>query len=150
MHHLILGYGYCGYYLAKELLNQGQSVTAVSRHLDKKLKLSQLNHIAYDLNQGFQWMKPDSIIYYLIPPPSQGIEDVILRNFLTHSSIKAKKIIYFGSSAVYGNHHGEWVDEESSCLIENDTVWFHPLKTLVKIISKIDTTEHDRFKRTHR
>lgn len=119
MQHLILGYGYCGYYLARELLDNNQKVTALSRHLNPDAALSGLNHIVHDLSQPLHWEDPDTIIYYLIPPSSQGEADLFLKQFLNHSLIKAKKIIYFGSSGVYGNHQGGWVTEESACIIGN-------------------------------
>lgn len=119
MHHLILGYGYCGYYLAQELLKHNQQVTALSRHLDPELKLPRLEHFTHDLHQPFHWTESDTIIYYLIPPPSQGETDIFLSQFLSHSVVKAKKIIYFGSSGVYGNHEGDWVNEQSTCFIDN-------------------------------
>ncbi|CZG70970.1 SDR family oxidoreductase [Legionella pneumophila serogroup 1] len=119
MHHLILGYGYCGYYLAQELLGHHQQVTVVSRQLKKELELSKLQHISHDLEYPFHWSEPDSIIYYLIPPPSQGTCDTFLQQFLNQSSLNAKKIIYFGSSGVYGNHQGAWIDELSACIIDS-------------------------------
>lgn len=119
MHHLILGYGYCGYYLAQVLLREQQEVTAVSRHLDESMQLPGLNHVIHDLNSPFHWDQPETILYYLIPPSSQGDTDSILKHFLEQSRIHAKKIIYFGSSGVYGNHQGAWVNEESSCLIQH-------------------------------
>ncbi|HHL3493230.1 TPA: SDR family oxidoreductase [Legionella pneumophila] len=119
MHHLILGYGYCGYYLAQELLEHHQQVTVVSRQLKKELELSKLHHITHDLEYPFYWNEPNSIIYYLIPPPSQGTRDTFLKQFLNQSTLNAKKIIYFGSSGVYGNHQGAWVDELSTCLIDS-------------------------------
>ncbi|WP_241480568.1 hypothetical protein [Legionella norrlandica] len=108
MHHLILGYGYCGYYLAQELLKRQQQVTAVSRQLKKDWELPNLHHIMHDLQYPFHWHNPNSIIYYLIPPPSQSNQDILLNQFLKQSSLNAKKIIYFGSSGVYGDHQGAW------------------------------------------
>lgn len=119
MQHLILGYGYCGYYLAQELLAQGKKVTAISRHLDQAWSLPGMIHQAYDLQQPLQWDE-ESIVYYLIAPPAAGQHDSFLKQFLQQSTIKAKKIIYFGSSGVYGNHQGNWVTEESPCHIAND------------------------------
>ncbi|MBL7480431.1 SDR family oxidoreductase [Legionella bononiensis] len=119
MHHLILGYGYCGYYLAQELLKNKQNVTALSRHLNHEMALPGLNHLTIDLNQPFKWTDPDTILYYLIPPPAQGDHDVFLKQFLGHSLIKARKVLYFGSSGVYGDHQGAWVNEESPCLINH-------------------------------
>ncbi len=116
MHHLILGYGYCGYYLAQELLKNGQRVTAVSRHLAPELQLPQLTHFSHDLSQPFQWTENNTIIYYLIPPPPHGEKDSFLSLFLKHNTVQAQKIVYFGVSSVYGDHQGEWVNEQSSCI----------------------------------
>lgn len=119
MQHLILGYGYCGFYLAQELLKNKQQVTALSRHLPSDMKLPRLNHVVHDLIQPFKWTDPDTVIYYLIPPEPQGEYDIFLKHVLQSSTLKAKKLIYFGSSSVYGNHQGTWVNEESPCFIDN-------------------------------
>lgn len=120
MQHLIIGYGYCGYYLARHLLAHDQQVTAVSRHLPTEFALPKLKHLVQDITQPFVWDLPETIVYYLIPPSAQGSEDLFLQQFLQHSKVSAKKIIYFGSSAVYGNHHGSWVNEESPCPLTNE------------------------------
>lgn len=119
MHHLIIGYGYCGYYLAHHLLNQQQTVTAVSRHLDESMNLPGLRHISHDINKPFLWQEKDTILYYLIPPSSNDEQDNILQTFLALSSVQPVKIIYFGSSGVYGNHQGNWVNEQSHCHLDN-------------------------------
>ncbi|CEK09972.1 SDR family oxidoreductase [Legionella hackeliae] len=117
MKHLILGYGYCGYYLARHLLNQQQSVTAISRHLDSAYALEGLAHISHDIATPFIWEDADTIIYYLIPPAGDNDHDLGLQKFLTHSHLQASQVIYFGSSGVYGDHQGAWVDELSVCHI---------------------------------
>lgn len=116
MHHLILGYGYCGYYLARELLAHGNQVTAVSRHLSSELSLPGLKHISHDVTQPFFWNEANTIVYYLIPPPPHGEQDSFLKQCLRANQIKAKKMIYFGSSGVYGDHKGAWVNEHSYCI----------------------------------
>ncbi|TAL61717.1 MAG: SDR family oxidoreductase [Legionella sp.] len=115
MHHLILGYGYSAYYLAQLLLEKGQTVTAVSRHLAEQQHLSLLDHRCFDLQEPFIWDQPNTIIYYFIPPSNSGERDSFLNNFLQNSQLKAHKIIYFSSSAVYGNQQGRWVNEETAC-----------------------------------
>lgn len=115
MHHLIIGYGYCGYYLAKELLARQQQVTAVSRHLDESLELEGLVHLNHDITSPLNWSEKDTILYYLIPPIGEGNEDLILRTFLANNfTSPPKKIIYFGSSAVYGDQQGAWISETST------------------------------------
>ncbi|MCC5013983.1 MULTISPECIES: SDR family oxidoreductase [unclassified Legionella] len=119
MHHLIIGYGYCGYHLAQYLLNRQQTVTAISRHLDESMNLPGLQHITHDINKPFLWQEKNTVLYYLIPPASEGEQDNILQTFLSLSSIQPAKIIYFGSSGVYGNHQGNWVNEQSSCNLDH-------------------------------
>jgi len=119
MHHLILGYGYCGYYLAQKLVNEQQQVTVVSRHVKPELAIPGVKHSCHDIQHPFIWEIPDTVIYYLIPPPGEGETDLCLRSFLSHASLQAKKVIYFGSSGVYGNHAGQWVTEHAECIIQH-------------------------------
>lgn len=44
---------------------------------------------------------------------------MFLTKLLEHSAITAKKVMYFGSSSVYGDHQGAWVNEQSTCNINN-------------------------------
>src|SRR5476649_2457308 len=120
MHHLIIGYGYTGCHLAKYLIGRQQSVTAVSRHLDKSQHIPSLHHIQHDINAPFLWNRQNTIIYYLIPPPTTGKHDTQLQQFLETSNIKPARLIYFGSSAVYGDKSGAWVDEKMSCNVTLD------------------------------
>lgn len=120
MHHLIIGYGYCGYHLAAKLLQKGEQVTAVSRSQATEYHLAELTHLPLDIEKAFQWQKKDTVLYYLIPPPAQGEHDSLLHHFLTHSKLAIRKVIYFGSSAVYGDQHGQWVDEQTTCLLSHD------------------------------
>ena len=116
MHHLIIGYGYCGFHLAKFLLSNNQSVTAVSRHLSESQHLPGLNHLAQDISTPLVWPHQNTIVYYLIPPPSTGVVDSTLKQFLQNcATINPVKLVYFGSSAVYGDKQGDWVDEKAAC-----------------------------------
>lgn len=120
MKHLILGYGYCGYYLARELLKQKQSVTAIARTRKEAFDWPGLALIEQDIHQSINLDLSDTVLYYLIPPQAEGQQDVLLRTFLSHLHSKPAKVIYFGSSAVYGDHQGRWVDEQSPCHIKFD------------------------------
>lgn len=119
MQHLIIGYGYCGYYLAKALLEQGQQVSAFARSDKASFQLKGLNFIEHDIaTQPLSWPKQEAcVVYYLVPPPPQGNKDLLLRYFLEQSDINIKTLVYFGSSGVYGDHHGQTVNEESVCNI---------------------------------
>ncbi|VEG90718.1 SDR family oxidoreductase [Legionella spiritensis] len=120
MHHLIIGYGYCAYYLARLLLQKKQTVTAVSRHQPSTNQPAGLNHVCHDIRQPFVWTEPDTVLYYFVPPPPTGVTDPCLRQFLASSSLSLRKVIYCGSSGVYGDHQGAWVNEQSPCPIRYD------------------------------
>ncbi len=53
--------------------------------------------------------------YYLLPPPKTGVQDVLMANFLqalAHSGLP-RRIVYLGTTGVYGDCGGEWVDEQA-------------------------------------
>jgi nucleoside-diphosphate-sugar epimerase len=53
-------------------------------------------------------------IYYLLPPPKMGAEDALMANFLQalQRSGVSRRIVYLGTTGVYGDCGGEWVDEQ--------------------------------------
>jgi nucleoside-diphosphate-sugar epimerase len=115
MHHLIIGYGYCGFYLASHLLKQGQAVTVLSRHQNPAFLLLPLNYLIQDISTALTWSEPETVLYYFVPPTSQGQTDTLLQQFISQSSLKLKKVVYCSSTAVYGDHQGAWVDEQALC-----------------------------------
>ena len=54
-----------------------------------------------------------SSIIYLVPPPSEGETDPLLRQFLAAIAADAlpEKLVLLSTTAVYGDCHGEWIDE---------------------------------------
>lgn len=117
MRHLLVGFGYCADYLAQVLLQQKQTVITLSRSPKTSWHLL-LQHQTIDINQKSISVAHDDIIYYFIPPLSQQENDIILQGFLQRLQGVPQKIIYIGSSGVYGHHFGEWVNEYSLCLLE--------------------------------
>lgn len=120
MHHVIIGYGYTGFHLAKYLISKQETVTAVSRHLDETQNVPGVKYVQQDIQTPFLQTWHNAIVYYLIPPPHTGKYDTLLQTFLKTSNIKPVKLIYFGSSAVYGDQSGNWVDENTSCKVTCD------------------------------
>ncbi|MGQ3891917.1 NAD-dependent epimerase/dehydratase family protein [Legionella sp. CNM-4043-24] len=120
MNHVIMGYGYCGFHLAAYLRQQHQTVITLSRHLDESLRLPDVTHLVQDALKPLPEDYPGCVLYYLIPPPQEGREDTLLRQFLANTNIKPSRMVYFGSSAVYGSQHGQWVDEQTPCHPETD------------------------------
>mgnify|MGYP001193689770 FL=1 len=120
MQHIIIGYGYCGRYLADALLTQQQSVTAIARCPTFALQQPRFTYLSADITQTLPCDLSDAIVYYLIPPPPTGQKDTTLSAFLAHCKPRLRKLVYFGASSVYGHHNGQWVDEQSSCYIQTD------------------------------
>ena len=121
MNVLILGYGFSGYYCAKKLLVDGHQVTAVSRSYPKEYHLEKLQHVCGDMRSLDITTEPNAIIY-CAPPPSQGTNDTLLAETLEalERNELIANIVYWGSSGVYGDHFGCWVDEESTCHVDFD------------------------------
>jgi nucleoside-diphosphate-sugar epimerase len=115
--HVLVGYGYCAAYLAKTLIAQNLKVMALSRQTPKDLPQA-LTHIAIDIASTPFDLPPQSILYYFVPPSGETIQDPCLSFFLSHLKTPPLKIIYIGSSGIYGHHQGEWVTEQSVCHIK--------------------------------
>jgi nucleoside-diphosphate-sugar epimerase len=57
-----------------------------------------------------------SDLYYLVPPPKQGLLDTRSRRvieLLRKQGLRPKKIVLISTTGVYGDHDGEWVTEKS-------------------------------------
>lgn len=88
-------------------------------------KLAEINCVQADLD------KPESlgklpttaaIVYYLAPPPQQGVNDPRMKNFLDSISPDAlpECIVYISTSGVYGDRKGAWVTEKTPVAADTD------------------------------
>ena len=109
-HVAIVGLGYVGKRLKKRCLDKGYEVCLLSRD---KLDLDKTDT---RLDVSFGGMD----VVYLVPPFSQGKEDVRVITFINQLKEKPKSIIYFGTTGVYGDCKGEWVTENSELKAKND------------------------------
>jgi len=116
MNHLILGYGYSAKYLSQYLLSQGHRVIAYSRTKDQDMPKG-LRHAVVDLKSTPLPLQKDVILYYFIPPSDP--QDQLLQHILSQLKIPPLKIVYCGSSGIYGDHQGQKVDESSYCHIQS-------------------------------
>ncbi len=117
---LILGYGYCGFYFAQAMAALGAEVITVNRQLHEAYSLDGAKHVEADFTEPLKFNQHFDVVAYLAPPPAEGIDDNRLRACLRQNSFSAGTMLYFGSSGVYGDHQGQWVDEESVCHIRYD------------------------------
>jgi len=112
----LIGYGYITQRVAARL--DGEAVSAFSRRFENKHPdCTQIRCYQTDLDQPPEDLAEnlsDGIWVYSVPPGGTQQTDDRLRAFLSAAaSIQPRAIIYLGTSGVYGNTDGGWVDENS-------------------------------------
>ncbi len=114
----IIGCGDVGRRVARLEQADGHAVTALARSDDgaRRLRALGIGVVRGDLDvpQSLTGLPvEDSLVYYLAPPPARGRDDPRLRHFLAAiAGRKPQRIVYLGTSAVYGDCGGEWVTED--------------------------------------
>jgi nucleoside-diphosphate-sugar epimerase len=120
MKHVIIGYGYTGMYLARQLVEQKHKIWTISRTLVDAMKVDGVTHLIQNACLGTVLDCEVDIVHYMIPPPRGGRTDSFLSEWLENNLIKTRKIIYYGSSGVYGDQSGELTDENATCNLQFD------------------------------
>ena len=119
MKNVIFGCGYLGRRLASALLRQGAGVTAVVRSPASRrgLERAGITALALDLDRVSRpppLTLAGSDLFYLVPPPRDGDRDLrvaaLLRLFQTCG--QPRRLVYLGTTGVYGDCGGAWVDEQ--------------------------------------
>lgn len=111
---LICGCGYVGTRLAKSWREKGISADALVRSERSRINLAGMgiNSFTLDLDTSLSHsLKSYSVIYYLVPPPGNGVLDSRLRSFLARIDEMPGRFVLFSTTGVYGDCHGNWVDE---------------------------------------
>ena len=120
MNIICFGFGQVAKNFIKQLKDQGVKfkLTATSR---KESKTEEFENITYEsfqfTKEGFdknflkRFEEADHILLSIAP--IHGV-DIVIKNFKDNfKSNKLKWITYLSATSVYGNHNGEWVDENS-------------------------------------
>jgi nucleoside-diphosphate-sugar epimerase len=113
---LIVGCGYVGRRVAALHLARGEPVVALVRSTASAQALERdgIAAISTDLD-GSPADLPTrgERVYYFAPPPERGTTDPRLATFLAGlaRSGQPRRIVYMGTTGIYGDCHGEWVDE---------------------------------------
>lgn len=115
---LIIGCGYVGQALAKLYVNQGTEVWALQRH---PVNLNNVKNILCDITLVNKNVLPDvDLIFYLVSPNSSSessyfeVYDTGLNKLIALLREKQNtKLVFCSSTRVYGQCHGEEVDENS-------------------------------------
>jgi len=113
---LIVGCGYVGRRVAALHRARGAGVVGVVRTAASAgaLERDGIEAIRADLDESLPALPTRGTgIYYLAPPPETGTTDPRLGAFLANldRSGQPRRILYVGTTGIYGDCHGDWVDE---------------------------------------
>jgi len=115
---LIAGCGYVGRRLARLLIARGERPVALVRNQRSADELGRtgIAPVASDLDLPIDEppaAAADGTVFYLVPPPGDAEDDdPRLRHFLRAcEEAVPRRLVYLSTSGVYGDCHGEWVDE---------------------------------------
>ncbi len=116
----ILGCGYIGQRLARHYLDRGETLLAVVRSPASAAALNAagIPALALDLAQREQTLAALSLagarVFHLVPPPESGTDDPHTRNLVAAFAATGTpaRVVYIGTTGVYGDCGGAWVDED--------------------------------------
>lgn len=119
MNILLIGCGYVGKRVAEKELAGSNVVLAIIRSGESRqaLQSNGLPAMCLDLdspiNPGVLATKGAGI-YYFAPPQAKGQSDPRLRRFLESIDPQQlpERIVYISTTGIYGDCHGDWVDEK--------------------------------------
>jgi nucleoside-diphosphate-sugar epimerase len=113
---LIFGWGYVAKALSQNL--KDYEIIATSRNISSD-NLTKI--IPFDYTQIKREINTVTHIISTVPPNATS-RDPVLDAFtdLIHNAPYLKYICYLSATSVYGNHNGEWVDENSLLQIETE------------------------------
>jgi nucleoside-diphosphate-sugar epimerase len=117
---ICFGFGQVAKSFIKKLKDQGTTfkLTVTSREESKTKEFENINYESfqftedgYDKNLISRFEEADHILLSIAPINGT---DIVIKNLKDYfKSSKFKWITYLSATSVYGNHNGEWVDENS-------------------------------------
>ena len=120
MNIICFGFGQVAKNFIKKLKDQGITfkLTTTSREKSNTKEFENINYESFQFTkEGFdknflkRFEEADHILLSIAP--IHGV-DIVIKNFKDNfKSNKLKWITYLSATSVYGNHNGEWVDENS-------------------------------------
>jgi nucleoside-diphosphate-sugar epimerase len=112
---LIVGCGYVGRRVAALYRSQGEPVTGLVRtpQSAEQLAAAGIVPLQADLDGDFDLPVGKPRVLYLVAPPERGATDPRLGHFLDVAQRHdVRRIVYLGTTGVYGDCGGDWVDED--------------------------------------
>ena len=114
---LIVGCGYLGRRLAREVVRDGRAVTGIVRSVESAEVLAAMGilslRIDLDEERGADPLpSAGAELYYFAPPTATGDDDPRMRRVLAALTEAApRRVVYVSTSGVYGDCAGAWIDE---------------------------------------
>jgi nucleoside-diphosphate-sugar epimerase len=114
---IIIGCGYIGRLLGRKLAADGAAVTGVVRSAESAALLPPLGiePLRLDLLQDppARLATAGADVFHLAPPPGEGRDDPLTARLIDAFAAQGqpRRLVYVGTTGVYGDCHGEWVDE---------------------------------------
>ncbi len=122
----IFGFGYTAQAFVNGLNTNKYDVWGTSRMPSNKMH-DKVNIIDFNGNTIKELISTSDVILSCIPPNQLGSDPVLAEyTDLIQSNKKLDWVGYLSATSVYGNHHGQWVDETSDNL-ELTTTGMHRL-----------------------
>lgn len=115
---LILGYGYTAQYLTKLLIKNNDLVIATTRQTIPKGSSTKtsVNLIPFNEDEIGAAIKKSNYILISTPPNHNGTDPAfsVIKEQLINCKSSIKWVGYLSATNVYGDHNGEWVNEDSA------------------------------------
>jgi nucleoside-diphosphate-sugar epimerase len=114
----IFGFGYTAKALTLKLIAQGFKVIGTSRTTNKQEQDNlDIKLIEFDSHNMENYLSLATHLLISIPPTSTMGHSVLIKygELIKKQAPYLKWIGYLSSTGVYGNHEGNWVDEQSEC-----------------------------------
>lgn len=115
----VFGFGYTAHALVRKLSNLGFYVAGTTRQLAKTLTGDHSFFHPIDFNSpALEEVLAKSQYVLVTIPPENMLGDVVLSHYghlLQKYASHLKWLGYLSSTGVYGDHQGNWVDEQSIC-----------------------------------
>ena len=144
---ICFGFGQVAKNFIKKLIDQGATfkLTTTSREESKTKEFENINYESFQFTEeGFdknfisRFEEADHILLSIAPINGT---DIVIKNLKDYfKSSKFKWITYLSATSVYGNHNGEWVDENSETkpTSQNGIERLKVEKEWMKLASKYD------------
>lgn len=113
---LSFGHGYSAQALARRLLPQGWTIYGTTRDAAKADALKETGVIPVQWEDGDLSEAFDNATHMLVSAGPREAGDPVYNKYATEIAEAAPRLTWFGylsTTGVYGNHNGEWTDEDA-------------------------------------